>query len=69
MKKVTYKSNINCGSCVAKVTPVLNQLEVVKSWHVDTDNPAKLLTIESEDEVTDEVKAALRQVGFKIEKQ
>lgn len=69
MKKQVYKSNINCASCVAKVTPVLNELDLVKAWQVDTSSTDKLLTIESEEEVTDQVKAALRKVGFKIEKQ
>ena len=68
MKKVTYKSNINCSSCVAKVTPVLDKLEGVASWSVNTADPEKVLTIESELDVTDQLKAALRLVGFKIEK-
>jgi len=68
MKKVTYKSNINCSSCVAKVTPVLDKLEGVASWSVNTADPEKILTIESELDVTDQLKAALRLVGFKIEK-
>lgn len=69
MKKISYKSNINCSGCVAKVSPVLNDLKSIKTWEVNTEHPDKLLTIESEDEVTDEVKSALRKVGFKIEKQ
>jgi len=69
MKKVSYKSNINCSGCVAKVDPILNDLKTIKSWEVNTEHPDKLLTIESENEVTDEVKSALRKVGFKIEKQ
>lgn len=69
MKKISYKSNINCSGCVARVSPVLNDLRSIKTWEVNTEDPDKLLTIESEDEVTDEVKLALRKVGFKIEKQ
>jgi len=69
MKKVSYKSNINCSGCVAKVDPILNDLKTIKSWEVNTEHPDKLLTIESENEITDEVKSALRKVGFKIEKQ
>lgn len=69
MKKISYKSNINCSGCVARVSPVLNDLRSIKTWEVNTEDPDKLLTIESEDEVTDEVKSALRKVGFKIEKQ
>jgi copper chaperone len=67
--KTTYKSNINCSSCVAKVSPVLSELPEINSWQVDTNHPDKILTIESENEVTDEVKSALRKVGFKIEKE
>lgn len=69
MKKITYKSNINCSSCVAKVTPVLNEIKEINFWEIDTNSPEKLLTIEAQDEITDLVKSALRKVGFKIDKQ
>ena len=41
MKTLKFKTNINCGGCVSKVTPFLNNQEGVESWEVDTVNPDK----------------------------
>lgn len=34
-----FKTNINCGSCVASVTPHLNANKELKSWEIDTLSP------------------------------
>jgi copper chaperone len=65
MKTLKFKTNINCGGCVSKVTPFLNKQEGVKSWEVDTANPDKILTIKSDGATEEDVKATLQKVGFK----
>ena len=67
MKTLKFKTNINCGGCVTKVTPFLNKQEGVEGWKVDTDNPDKILTIESNGATEEEVKTTLQKVGFKAE--
>tara|TARA_R110002096_G_scaffold162994_2_gene330314 strand:- start:1172 stop:1384 length:213 start_codon:yes stop_codon:yes gene_type:complete len=67
MKTLKFKTNINCGGCVSKVTPFLNKQEGVEGWKVDTDNPDKILTIESNGATEEEVKITLQKVGFKAE--
>lgn len=65
-KQMQFKTTINCGGCVAKVTPLLNGTEGIESWSVDTVNPDKILTVTSalpEETVMETVKKA----GFKIE--
>ena len=52
---------------VSKVTPFLNKQEGVESWEVDTANPDKILTIESDGASEEDVKATLQKVGFKAE--
>jgi len=68
MKQYQFKTNINCRGCVAKVTPVLDQNERIKVWSVDTDNPNKILTVETEHLDEEGVKAILQKAGFKAEK-
>lgn len=68
MKTVTYKTNINCGSCIRSVTPFLNELDNVEEWNVDTDNPDKILKVELDDENDKVVVEAVEKAGFKIEK-
>ena len=67
MHTIQFKTNIKCGGCIATVTPVLN--EISGSWNVDTDNPDKVLSIETEEPVNPkEVIIALDAAGFKAEK-
>ena len=67
MKQYQFKTNINCGGCVAKVTPVLNQSKEIKEWTVDTNNPNKILTVATENLGEEEVKAIVSKAGFKAE--
>lgn len=62
-----FRTNINCGGCIAKVTPYLNSNKDIQKWKVDTANPAKILTIETENLSGDEVKQIVDQAGFKAE--
>lgn len=67
MKQYQFKTNINCSGCVAKVTPVLDQNPDVKEWQVDTNNPSKILTVQTENLKEDDVKALVQKAGFKAE--
>ncbi len=55
------------GSCVAKVTPILNKEVGEGNWKVDTTNPNKILTVETETLKGDEVQAIVRKAGYKAE--
>jgi copper chaperone len=66
METLKFKTNINCGSCVASVTPFLNEQQGIEKWEVNTANPDKILTVACDitpREVMDKVKKA----GFRIE--
>jgi copper chaperone CopZ len=68
MKTIEVKTNINCGSCVAKVTPVLNDTVGKDNWKVDTQNPRKILTVTAENIDEKEVINAVEKAGFKAER-
>lgn len=67
MKTLKFKTNINCGGCKSKVTPFLNKQDGVERWEVDTANPDKILTIESDGVTEEDIKALLQKIGFKVE--
>lgn len=67
MKQYQFKTNINCGGCVAKVTPLLNENPDVKEWKVNTNNPNKVLTVEADNLKEEEIKAIVQKAGFKAE--
>ena len=66
-KEFLFKTNINCGGCVAKVTPFLNDAEGVCHWEVDTQNKDKVLTVKSEGISQEQVMQTVQRAGFKIE--
>ena len=68
MKKLEFKTNINCGSCVAKVTPYLEKADSVEQWKVDTSNKEKVLTVEGDKINEKQVVQAVEDAGFKIER-
>ena len=68
MQTQHFKTNINCGNCVAKVTPFLNELEGLETWKVDTANPDKLLTVTTDEDVTPEqIRETIGKAGFVAE--
>lgn len=64
---IEFKTNIKCQDCVAKATPHLNEALGENNWKVDTNNPAKILTVVGEAN-EEKIQAALRKAGFKGEK-
>ncbi len=67
MKTKQYKTNIMCGSCIAKVTPVLNETVGESNWEVNIKDPKKILTINSEAISESDVINSLEKVGYKAE--
>ncbi len=68
MKTIELKTNIMCGSCVAKVTPALNETAGQGNWKVDTQNPKKVLTVTTDTLNEEEVVKAVAKAGYKAEK-
>ncbi|HRG39429.1 MAG TPA: heavy-metal-associated domain-containing protein [Bacteroidia bacterium] len=66
-KIIKFKTNINCGGCVAKVTPFLNEAEGICHWEVDTENKDKILSVHTEEISEEEVIKKVKEAGFKIE--
>lgn len=65
MKEMKFKTNINCGNCIATVTPFLNNIEGI-NWKVDTENPEKILTVETDSASENEIIEAVKKAGFEI---
>ena len=68
MKTIEVKTNIMCGSCIAKVTPTLNEVIGENNWKVDTTNPKKVLTVTGENVSEADVIKAVEKAGYKAEK-
>ena len=67
MKKYQYKTNIMCGSCIAKVSRVLNEIAGENNWNVDLKDPKRILTVSSNSDNENKIVPALQKIGYKAE--
>lgn len=61
-----YKTNLNCGSCVAAVQSRLDGDPAIQRWSVDTNDPNKVLTVEGENLSEPEIQRHIADGGFKV---
>ncbi len=66
-QNLQFKTNINCGGCIAAVKPHLDKAEGISHWEVDTTNKDNVLTVKSDGITQQEVIDAVKKAGFKIE--
>ena len=68
MKTQTFKTNINCGSCLRGVTPKLDELSRAcgLQWSVDLADPERTLTVQGH-VLPEQVVQAVQAAGFKAE--
>ena len=67
MKTYQFKTNIMCDSCIAKVTPVLNENLGENKWKVDIKDPKKILTVSAEEANKNDIINAVEKAGYKAE--
>ena len=67
MYTLKFKTNIKCGGCIATVTPYLNQVKGIISWNVDTIDPKKIITVETEGISAEEITSVMRTAGYQAE--
>ena len=61
-----YRTNLNCGSCVAAVTPFLDGDRSIRRWSVDTADPNKVLTVEGDDVSAENIERHVSTAGFRV---
>ncbi|WP_420386151.1 heavy-metal-associated domain-containing protein [Roseivirga sp.] len=67
MKKAVFKTNINCGGCIATVTPFLEKANTISDWEVDTNSKDKKLTVKGDQLDKEEVIKLVKDAGFEIQ--
>ena len=67
MKTLTFKTNIKCSGCIARVTPVLDNTDGIDKWSVNILTPEKTLTVETDSLGADDIIKAVEKAGFKAE--
>lgn len=62
-----FKTNINCGGCIEKVSPLLNNSPGICHWDVNTNSKEKILSVHSIGISPQEVMDKVKDAGFNIE--
>lgn len=65
--KHQFKTNINCSGCIEKVKPHLDRQSDISHWEVDTTQPDKILTVETENLKDADIINLVKSAGYKIE--
>lgn len=63
----TFKTNINCSGCYARVKIEMDKLSGISRWTVNTLSPDKIMTVVSDPDKINEVVDAVKKAGYKIE--
>jgi copper chaperone len=69
MKTLKFKTNINCGNCVAQVKPLLDGSPNISHWGVETQSPDKILTVQGDQVAAEEVQKLVQEAGFVIKEE
>ena len=64
MKKLQFKTNIQCSTCLSKVSPKLNEQTGIHTWQVDLQDPNRTLTVETETLEPEDIRKAVLKAGF-----
>ncbi len=64
MKKLQFKTNIQCGNCLSKVSPKLNEQPGIQSWQVDLKDPDRTLTVDTDVLNAEDIQKAVLKAGF-----
>ena len=62
---LSFKTSINCSSCVRSVTPFLDDVDGVTIWRVNVEDDRKVLTVEGSATEQDIIKM-VQEAGFDI---
>lgn len=65
--ELKFKTSMQCGGCVSKVQPALDEANGIVSWHSNTEHPDKILTVVSNGITEDQIIEIVKAKGFQIE--
>ena len=67
MNTLKFRTNVKCGGCIATVTPHLNKLKGIVSWNVDTADPLRILTVETEEISAETIVLVMKNAGYQAD--
>jgi copper chaperone len=66
MESLHFKTNLKCSGCVSKIASGLDNMDAIGKWSVDLESPDKVLEIEAEEDIAEEVIEIIKKAGYQI---
>ena len=63
----TFKTNLKCKNCVAKIKPQLDRVEQIEKWSVDQRGNDSMLSVDMEGGEPSVIEKILLGAGYKAE--
>jgi copper chaperone len=67
MKNYTFKTNLQCTNCRAKVAPLLDKSDQIQDWKLDLEDPERRLRVAFSGDNPQDIIHLVNKVGFKAE--
>lgn len=64
MSTYKFKTTLKCSGCVAAVQPSLDAMDSIDSWEVDLDSEIKILTVETDQKISEEITKTFKDKGY-----
>lgn len=64
MEVLKFKTSLKCDGCVKKITPVMDEMDGIKTWGVQLNEADKILTVSGEHLDEKAISKALEGQGF-----
>lgn len=66
METHKFKTSLKCNGCINTIKPGIEQIQGIQEWKVDLESPDKILEINSDSDITDQVLESVKKAGFQI---
>lgn len=66
MQTFRFKTSLKCSGCVRAITPGLENLNLIEHWSVDLEQPDKILEVEANSDISEQVMESVKKAGYQI---
>lgn len=66
METLRFKTSLKCGGCIKAITPGLESMKSIDRWSVDLESPDKVLSVETSEDISDQVIDSVKKAGYVI---
>ncbi|NVO20296.1 MAG: heavy-metal-associated domain-containing protein [Bacteroidetes bacterium] len=66
MSKQLFKTSLKCGGCINAIRPGMESIPGITEWNVNLESPDRILEVDSEKDVSNQVLENVKKAGYEI---